>query len=313
MQFPKKVNIRELGPREGFQTHSKVVATQDKLHLINSLSKTGLKHIEIASFVRPDKVPQMADAEQIVTEYERIPGVSYYGIYLNDKGFERSESSLRLDNQCWLYTAASETFLKKNNGTDQAGVLKSIPNWLNVFAKAKKPLHGLMISTAFGCNYEGRIESKKVIDILASIIDLVAENGQYFKEISLADTMGWGNPEGIKRMLGLVRDRWPNLELSLHLHDTRGTGMANLYAGLEEGVIWYDSSVGGMGGCPFAKGAAGNVCTEDFVFMCAELGIETGVDLEAISQAAELAESLLGMPLPGKYYKTSRALRSCGS
>jgi hydroxymethylglutaryl-CoA lyase len=304
MSFPEKVYLRELGPREGFQTLPQVIPTAAKLELIRLLGLSGVPEIEIASFVRPDKVPQMADAETIVKDFVAQPGVKYTALYLNAHGFERAEGAGRLSNDGWLYVAASDTFLKRNNNSTVAEMVAKIPEWLDLFKRFGKALHGVMISTAFGCNYEGVISQTRVLDILGMVQAQLQAHGCSPAEISLADTMGWGTPPKVKTLVSAVRERFPASEVSLHLHDTRGTGMANVYAGLEAGVRIIDCSVGGMGGCPFAKGAAGNVPTEDVAFMCQELGIQTGVSLQKLCAAARYAESVVGAPLPGKLYKT---------
>lgn len=303
MSLPKSVKIREVGPREGFQTMERPIPTADKIRLIDALSNTGVKEIEITAFVRPDKVPQMADAEEVVRGFDRRPGISYTALYLNPKGFFKGEDSGRLDNVGWLYLAASETFLKKNTNTTIEDGIKEIPTWLAAFNERKKPLHGLMLSAAFGCNYEGAIPSSRVIDLVGRTTSICSEKGMKLKEVCLADTMGWATPEMLKHLIGELRTRHSEVEFSLHLHDTRGAGLANVYAGLEVGVTTFDASLGGLGGCPFAKGAAGNIATEDVAFLCEDMGVKTGLDIERYVEASRLAESVFGMQLPGKVYK----------
>ncbi len=307
MKFPTRVFLRELGPREGFQTLPQVVKTESKLELIRLLGLAGLREIEITSFVRPDRVPQMADAEDIVRRFEAHPGVEYTALCLNAQGFERAEAAARLQNRGWVYLAASETFLKRNSNMTIEESLARIPESLALFQRYKKPLHGVMISAAFGCNFEGEIAHAKVIDILVRAQERFAAQGVAPIEVSLADTMGWASPVKLRALVDKVRTKLPASTISLHLHDTRGSGMANVYAGLEEGISIFDCSVGGMGGCPFAKGAAGNVPTEDVAFLCKELGIETGVSLQHLVSAARYAESIVGAPLPGKLYKSWHA------
>lgn len=305
MVFPKAVRIRELGPREGFQTSKAIIPIEKKLELISALSETGVKDIEITAMVRPDKVPQMADAEEVIGRFVRQPGVRYTALYLNPQGFIRAEQAGRLDNEAWLYGAVSETFLQRNANTTLAQTLAVISEWLAAFRAYKKDLQGLMLSTAFGCNYEGEISAARALDVIRRFVDAVDEQGSKLREVCLADTMGWATPEMMKRLVAEVKGKYPAMVVSLHLHDTRGSGMANVYAGLQEGVECFDGSVGGLGGCPFARGAAGNVCTEDMVFLCRELGIETGINIEAYIRAAQLAESIMGAPLPGKLYKSA--------
>lgn len=304
--FPKRVRLREVGPREGFQTLASIVETSKKLQLIDALNNTGVKEIEIASFVRPDRVPQMADAEEIIKLFRREAGIKYYGLYLNRTGFERGEACGRLDNQGWLNAAASETFLEKNSNTSLKQILTEIPLWLELFAKHGKSLHGVMLSCALGCNYEGDIATSKVLQVVQQLIQTFGEQGVALVELCLADTVGRGNPRSLQRLIVSIQETYPQIFLSLHLHDTRGTGMANVLAGLQEGIELFDTSVGGLGGCPFAKGAAGNVPSEDVAHLCESMGISTGLDLEAYVKAAVLAEQIVGFPLPGKYYKAAR-------
>lgn len=307
MGLPSSVTLREVGPREGFQTLKAIVPTSDKLALIDALGRTGVKHIEVASFVRPDRVPQMADAEEIVSKLERVGGVSYTALYLNPAGFKRAEVSGKLDNQGWLYTAGSATFLEKNYNLTFEGLVRDIPDWIAAFREGGKHVHGLMVSTAFGCNYEGELSHASIVAVIVDACRAVENCGERVREVCLADTMGWATPLKLKRLVERVRaslNHGP--DITLHLHDTRGSAMANVLAGLEEGIEIFDSSVGGMGGCPFAKGAAGNVATEDVAFMCEEMGIATGIDLALYVDAASLAERIIGAPLPGKLYKAWR-------
>jgi len=301
--MPDRVRLREVGAREGFQTHPTIVPTRDKIALVDALSRTGVRDIEVASFVRGDRVPNMADAEEVATGCEKRPGVRYTGLYLNVKGFHRAEGVEGLDNQGWLNIAASETFLERNNNTTIDRALETFPAWIEAFRNAGKSVHGLMLSTAFGSNYEGRIPTEKVTSIVDRVLAVVSDHDETLDEICLADTMGNATPRMLQERVRAVRERAPDSEVTLHLHDTRGAGIANVLAGLEVGVRTFDASVGGLGGCPFAKGAAGNVCTEDIAFLCEEMGIETGIDLDAYVEAAKLAAEIVGKELPGRYYR----------
>lgn len=289
MGIPKEIRIREVGPREGVQTSDVIVSTQDKLALIELLSQTGVKDIEITSLVRADKVPQMADAEEVIALYKDHPGIRYTALYLNKTGFERAEALGRVKNGCWLNIAVSETFLLKNNNVSIDDAIKKFPAWLESFKRAGKSLEGLMLSTAFVCSYEGKMSPDKVLALLTRVVDLCAEHKQPLKEVCLADTVGKANPEMVRDLVQGVRKKFPNLTISLHLHDTNHLGMANVYAGLLEGVAIFDGSVGGIGGCPFMKGAAGNVATEEIVYLCQEMGIQTGISLEKYLEAAKFA------------------------
>jgi hydroxymethylglutaryl-CoA lyase len=180
-----------------------------------------------------------------------------------------------------------------------------LPNWIKIFQDNGVPIKGGGIMAAFGCNFEGDIPLDRVMNLIQVFEDLSKAYNFRLQEVSLADTMGWANPEQIKRVVGAVQSRWPEVHFSLHLHDTRGTGLANVYAGLEMGIDSFDACVGGLGGCPFAghAGASGNVCSEDIVFMCQEMGIETGIDLDQLIDCAKMAEEIVGHPLPGKVMK----------
>lgn len=309
MTLPKEVFLRELGPREGLQTETKIVSLPEKLALIEALASTGVSEIEVTSFVRPDRIPQMADAEQLV---EALPSISakfpktrFTALYLNRHGFERAVKFPQLATQGWIYTAASEEFLKRNNNCTHRQVLDSIPEWLELFERSGVKLHGIMVSAAFGSNYEGAIDPSNGVGLVEDVLNRIekAAPGLVPHEISLADTMGWANPESTARFVRLVRVAAPKSKPALHLHDTRGLGMANIYAGLLEGVEVIDGSVAGVGGCPFAKGAAGNVPTDDVAFLCETLKIKTGVDLAAYRKAAALASKILGRELPGRYHR----------
>jgi len=299
--LPQKVTIKEEGPREGFQIEKGPIPTDRKVELIDALSETGLKYIQIVSFVNPRRVPGMADAEEVVKRYRRKPGVRYTALWLNEQGFRRARATERVDIDGSIILATSDPFSIKNQGADfeQYAIQQEKQMQLYVAEGVERIRGGVM--TAFGCNYSGDIETAQVLKCVARLLDIAAHNKVSLSYIGLADTMGWATPASIKRVVGAVRERWPDLKIALHLHDTRGMGVANAYAGLEMGVTQYDACVAGLGGCPFAgnAGAAGNVCSEDLVFLCEEMGIETGVDLEKLIDCASLAEDIVGHPLPG--------------
>lgn len=303
--LPKSIEIREEGPREGFQIEKVFTPTERKIEFINALAQTGLKSISTVSFVDPRRVPNMADAEEVVKGIVPVPGVKFTGLYLNDKGFERAVATKKLTLEGGLHLSASNAFLKRNQNCTIDELIARLPASI---AKYKErgitPERGL-VSAAFGCNFEGEIPVARVVDLAGTMVSMAKEHGIALKQMNLADTMGWATPGSIKSVLGAVRSRFPELEIVLHLHDTRGMGIANAYAGLEMGVRHFDASVAGLGGCPFAghKGAAGNVCTEDLVFMCHEMGIETGLDLDKLIECANLAEEVVGHPLPGSVMK----------
>jgi hydroxymethylglutaryl-CoA lyase len=301
--LPSAIHLREVGPREGLQFEKRVVPTEDKVRLVDALSDTGVGEIEFASFVSPKWVPQMADAEAWTAGIRKAPGVHYEGIWLNLQGFERA---LKLRDALTLRPSfavpASSTFWKKNANRTIEEQLEQMPAYVAAYRAAGFERLTLTVGAAWGCNYEGAVPPERVVALLEEAQARASELGMPVGKIGLMDTMGWANPLAIKRLVGLVRDRWPDQALYLHLHDTRGTGIANFVAALEMGVTEFDTAVGGMGGCPFAehKGAAGNVCTEDAVFICQEMGVATGIDLDRLIDAAQLAEQILGTDLPGK-------------
>jgi hydroxymethylglutaryl-CoA lyase len=312
--LPKKIQINEEGPREGFQFERGPIATARKIELIDSLSATGLNQIQVASFVNPKNVPGMADADAVVAGFTRRPGVRYTALWLNEKGLQRALATGRLDVKGSMSLTASEVFLKRNQNRTAAQDLEAERSIARMYKANGVPVERTSIRAAFGCNYQGDVPTAHVVRLIGNLIDVAAEEGFTIKLVSLADTMAWATPASVKRRVGAVREAYPHLQVALHLHDTRGMGIANAYAGLEMGVSIFDSSVAGLGGCPFAghQGAAGNVCTEDLVFMCDEMGIETGVDLSKLVASARLAEDVVGHPLPGSVMRggTLAALRA---
>ncbi len=303
--IPAAVHINEEGPREGFQIEKGPIPTARKIALIDALSQTGLDHIQIVSFVNPKNVPGMADADEVVDAITPQPGVAYTALWLNEKGFARALKHDRLTNTGTIQLAASEKFSKRNQNRDAAQQLAGQHAIVDMYKAAGIPVERGSIMAAFGCNFAGDIPVSHIVALVAQILDVAREHGVTLRYVTLADTMAWATPLAIKRTIGALRERWPALDFALHLHDTRGMAIANAYAGLEMGVTRFDLSVAGLGGCPFAghAGAAGNVCTEDLVFMCNELGIKTGVDLDALIECAKLAEDVVGHPLPGSVMK----------
>jgi hydroxymethylglutaryl-CoA lyase len=257
--------------------------------------------MQIVSFVNPKAVPGMADAEEVVRGIARKPGVSYTALWLNDKGFERALAVGGLDVKGYTILSASPSFLKRNQNRTPQEQLALQHAIVEMYKARGIPIERGGIMAAFGCNFEGDIPVSRVLELTRQHVDIAAKHGYGLDYILLADTMAWATPASVKRVLGAVRERFPDMEFALHLHDTRGMGVANAMAGLEMGVARFDSSVAGLGGCPFAghRGAAGNVCTEDLVFMCQEMGIDTGIDLDALIDCARLAEEIVGHPLPG--------------
>jgi hydroxymethylglutaryl-CoA lyase len=303
--LPRFVHINEEGPREGFQIESAAIPTKRKIELVDALSDTGVHHIQVTSFVNPKRVPGMADADEVAQSFQRRPGVSYSALWLNAQGFERAVASGRFDLRGRISLCASDKFQQRNQGRSFAENVALQDAMIALFRRHGLPVDGGGIMAAFGCNFEGDIPPKRVVELVQTIMDIGERNGLTIRRVSLSDTMAWATPLLIKRVVGAVRERFPDLSIALHLHDTRGMGVANALAGLEMGIDTFDACVGGLGGCPFAghQGAAGNVCTEDLVFMLQEMGIETGIDLQKMIEAARLAEDIVGHPLPGSVMK----------
>lgn len=312
MSFPARIEIREEGPREGFQFEKGEIPTEGKLALIHALARTGLKRIQTVSFVDPRRVPGMADAERVCQGLEPAPGVAYGALWLNAKGFLRALVAPNLTIDGSVSVSASEVFGKRNQNRDREQDLAAAATLMALYAEHRVPFARATIMAAFGCNFQGEVPVGAVLDRIAAILALAGGAGLERPVISLADTMAWATPPSIRRLVSAVREKWPELELSLHLHDTRGLAMVNAWEGMRLGVTRFDAAVAGLGGCPFAKhaGAAGNLCTEDLALLCAEAGIETGLDLEALAEAGRLAETVVGHPLPGRVKQGGTLRRS---
>ena len=301
--LPNFVSINEEGPREGFQIEPGPISTADKIKLINALSETGLKNIQACSFVNPRLVPGWADAEAVVKGFTAAEGIKYTGLYFNGNGLDRAmkyQGKLTLSGSISL--TASEGFTKKNLNRSHAENVAAMKRQASLHLDNKINVNRIGIMAAFGCNYQGDITPEVVINTLKDGMTIAEETGSEITVFSLADTMGWAAPHRIERVIGEVRSQWPEMEISLHLHDTRGLAVANAYAGLKMGIRSFDTTVGGLGGCPFAgqPKAAGNICTEELVLLCEELGIETGVDLDVLIEVGRLAEDIVGHQLPGE-------------
>jgi hydroxymethylglutaryl-CoA lyase len=302
MSLPKRIDIHEVGPREGMQIEKNPIATADKIRLVDRLSECGFAEIEVTSFVSPKWVPQMADAEAVVEGIRVQPGTHYTGIYLNSQGMVRALKTGKLTVLGKLSVTASETFSKRNTNRSIDETIAEAEERIEAARQWQVPITELGVMAAFGCNYEGDIDPRKVVDLIARLDALAQAQGLPIGLIQLADTMGWANPNSIRRLVGRVQERWPDYRINLHLHDTRGLGLANAIAAMEMGVDDFDSAVAGLGGCPYAgfKDAPGNIATEDLVHLCAEMGVETGIDLDRIVDIAREAEAIVGHPLPGK-------------
>ena len=301
--FPSTVEIHEEGPREGFQIEPGPISTVDKVKLIDALSKTGLKHIQACSFVNPRLVPGWADAEKVVESFIAHEDIEYTGLYFNGNGLDRAlafKNKLTISGSISL--TASEGFTKKNLNRTHDENMAAMKRHVMSHLELGIPVNRIGVMAAFGCNYQGDISPETVIKTLDDGMQIAAQTGAEITLFSLADTMGWAAPHRIERVVGEVRNVWPNMNISLHLHDTRGLAIANAYSALKMGIRQFDSTVGGLGGCPFAgqPKAAGNICTEELVLLCEELGIATGVDLDQLIEVGRLAEDIVGHQLPGE-------------
>lgn len=301
---PDRVSVYEVSPRDGLQNEAASVPLSAKLRLLDALVSAGLTRIEITSFVSPKWIPQLADADDLAeAALAHAPeGVAYSALCPNALGLERAKKAgVR---EIAVFLSASETHNKKN-------VNKTIAETLAAFAETIGPARASgmrvrgYVSTMWGCPYEGDVDPKKSIAIARKLFDM----GCY--QISLSDTIGAGTPRLTREIVARAKDALPNEAIAMHMHDTRGTALANILVGLELGIRNFDASVGGLGGCPYAPGAAGNVATEDLVYLLHGMGIETGIDLERLVEAARVAESVVGRKLPGKVHQAGlRSLRA---
>jgi hydroxymethylglutaryl-CoA lyase len=250
--------------------------------------------------VNPKRVPTMADADEVAAAIRQKPGVEYAALWLNQQGLERAlRGPMHVDGG--VRVTASDTFSRKNIGKSVPDAMVEQRMSLKTFKDRGMPVEWGIILGAFGCNYEGELSTELILQRVQLALDEAELAGFRLKGIKLTDAMGWATPASVYRLIGAIRNKWPDLEVSLHLHDTRGTGIAAAFAGLQLGVTKFDASIAGLGGCPFAAtdGAVGNICTEDFAFMCEEMGIETGLDIDRLIEVARIAEEVVGRPLPG--------------
>lgn len=287
------VEIIEVSPRDGIQNEKKLLSLESKLELIDRAVKAGASRIEVTSFVNPKKVPQMAQADEICAALPRDTDCQYIGLALNRRGFERA-CNAGLDEVNFV-TVASDTFCHKNQGMDTDTGL-TLFNALS--REAAKPIRvGVSIATAFGCPFEGEIS----VDRLLHVVHQCMQANPF--EIGLADTIGVATPKDVHERIKAIRKYYPDIPLRLHFHNTRNTGLANAWAGIEAGVTAFDSSFGGVGGCPFAPAATGNIPTEDLVYMFERAGINTGMNIESSIDAAKYLEEALGKTVPGMVMK----------
>jgi hydroxymethylglutaryl-CoA lyase len=300
MKLPERVTICEVGPRDGFQIEPEWIPTELKVDAIDRLSEAGLGRIEVTSFVHPKVVPQMRDAEEVMARIRRRPGTVYAALVPNDKGAVRAADA-GVD-QIHTVVSASESHNLANVNMTIAESLVKLEAVMRVAERAKLAVVSA-ISTSFGCPFEGDVPLARLERVVAALVDMGA------RAIGLADTTGMADPRQVGRVLEHLRPRFPGIEWILHTHDTRAMAIPNILAAMECGVTHFDSSIGGLGGCPFAPGASGNVCTEDLVHCLHAMGIETGVDLDRLIAAARRVQEIVGRALPGQVLKAGKADR----
>lgn len=290
----KRVEIVEVGPRDGLQSEPGILPTAAKVELISRLVGAGIRRLEVASFVNPKKVPQMADAEQVLSILPKRSDVTYVGLVLNRKGCERALGAGC--NEIGMALAVSDTFNRRNQGV---GTDESIAAWLDIAqaAHAARVRAQVTISAAFGCPFEGEVPVARVIDVARRCAAARPI------EIALADTIGVGVPAQVTELVNRVREAVPDVPLRCHFHNTRNTGIANAYAAVEAGVAVLDASVGGVGGCPFAPAATGNIPTEDLVYLLQRSGVNTGISLDGLIETAKWLQEQLGRAVPGMLMK----------
>ena len=296
--LPPRVKVVEVSPRDGLQNEKGVVSTADKIHFIDLLSKAGFAVVEATSFVSPRAVPQLADAAEVMASIERQPGVRYAALVPNSKGMERALAA-GVD-EVAVFTGASETFVQHNINTSIDG---SIENFKPVVAMARE--RGMRvrgyISTAFGCPYEGAVKPEAVASVAQKLLALGVD------ELSIGDTIGVATPNQVVEVTQALLAHTTLDRLAMHFHDTRGTALANVLAALELGITIFDSSAGGLGGCPYAPGASGNLATEDLLYMLRGLGVETGINLDAVVAASSFLAGVRAMSPASRYYAAATA------
>jgi hydroxymethylglutaryl-CoA lyase len=304
-----RVTVYEVGPRDGLQNEAHPLSTDEKLELIGALAAAGLRRIEATSFVSPRWIPQLADAAEVTARLPRAPGVSYVVLVPNARGLDRLVQVLDRAGpaappvEAAIFLSASETHNRKNVNKGVEETFRAVEEVGRTALARGLGLRGY-VSTAWGCPYEGRVDPLRVQALVERLVALGCA------QVSLGDTIGVGTPNQTRLLLELLLRTVPPERLALHMHDTRGTALANVLVGLEEGISTFDASVGGLGGCPYAPGASGNLATEDLVYMLHGMGYETGIDFRRLVAAGALAERLLGRALPGKALRASLADRA---
>ncbi|MCB8836581.1 hydroxymethylglutaryl-CoA lyase [Aurantimonas sp. VKM B-3413] len=297
------IEICEVGPRDGFQIEKAIIPTDRKIAIVNELIDAGLKKIQVTSFVSPRAVPQLADAAEVLAGVEKKPGVVLSALVPNAKGAERAAKT-QVDIM-GLFCSASEAHSLKNVNASIEATLARFPPVVEIAKAAGKRVQG-GVATVFGCPFEGEVPPEAVVRIARFYRDLG------IVDLNLGDTTGMATPATVKAVLAALRQAVPEMAVTLHFHNTRGVGLANVMVGLSEGITRYDSSIGGLGGCPFAAGATGNICTEDLVYLLQESGYRTGVDLDRLIGVARLTQDVIGRELPGQVMKAGPRLTRHG-
>ena len=294
--LPARAEVYEVGPRDGLQNELRTLSTGDKIQLVEALIAAGEKRIEVTSFVSPKWIPQLADADALLKQLKRPAGVIFSALVPNLKGLNRaSDAGLQ---EAAVFLSATETHSKKNINKTIAEAIAGAHEVAKAANAAGMRVRGYL-STVWGCPYEGAVDINRVVDICRKLADAG------FYQLSIGDTIGVGTPGQTSQILEALLKYFKPSQLALHLHDTRGSALANALVGLTAGVTTIDASIGGLGGCPYAPGAAGNLATEDLVFMLHGLKIDTGIQLEKLVEAGEIAQELIGRRLPGKYLQAA--------
>jgi hydroxymethylglutaryl-CoA lyase len=293
-----RVKVTEVGTRDGFQSEPEFIPTDVKAEILDALVASGLRHIEATSFVSPRAVPQLADAHEVLMRMRRRADAHLTALAPNARGAERALAAGVDEMACFI--SASETHNQANLNAPIAKALANVEELAGI-ARGRKPLRGA-VACAFGCPFEGEVP----VDAVLRVVDAYARLG--IDRVTLGDTTGMATPPTVTRLVDALQRRFPQLAVALHFHNTRGVGLANVMVGLDLGIREYESSIAGLGGCPFAPGATGNICTEDLVYLLEESGFDTGVDLEALIAVAKRVEQVIGHPLPGQVMKAGPRL-----